>query len=241
MQRYYEDFIENLSVSIDGEDLERAMSNLLGAFEISRFAYLSLPLSLGTHPRFISNYPSAWTSHYLQMQYQAIDPVISCAECSDIPFNWGKRFSLHSSSVAGSRFFEEAAEFGISSGLSIPIHDLRGGSALLTFATDEDRPALVRLSDRYTRAFQLIATSYHIKARQIYSGDLIVDGIKFTRREFECLQWAAKGKSAWETGEILGIRRRTVAFHLDNARAKLGVRTVAQAIVRLANGNKTTG
>ena len=49
-------------------------------------------------------------------------------------------------------------------------------------------------------------------------------------REIECLKWAAQGKSAWETGRIHGISRHTVAFYLDNAKAKLGVRSTVQAV-----------
>jgi DNA-binding CsgD family transcriptional regulator len=37
------------------------------------------------------------------------------------------------------------------------------------------------------------------------------------------------------TGQIVGISRRTVAFHLDNARAKLGVQNLRQAIAFLAS------
>ncbi|WP_245451910.1 LuxR C-terminal-related transcriptional regulator [Mesorhizobium waimense] len=51
------------------------------------------------------------------------------------------------------------------------------------------------------------------------------------------LQWAARGKSAWETGCILGVKRRSAAYHLDNARKKLGVRTVMQAVVQLSASN----
>ncbi|TGQ76539.1 helix-turn-helix transcriptional regulator, partial [Mesorhizobium sp. M8A.F.Ca.ET.208.01.1.1] len=40
-------------------------------------------------------------------------------------------------------------------------------------------------------------------------------------REYECLRWAARGNSAWVTGRILGIKPRTIAFHLDNAKKKL--------------------
>jgi LuxR family transcriptional regulator, activator of conjugal transfer of Ti plasmids len=61
----------------------------------------------------------------------------------------------------------------------------------------------------------------------------IADGASLTPRELECLEWAAQGKSAWEIGRILGISRHTVAFHLDNAKAKLGVRTIVQAVARL--------
>ncbi|WP_353842233.1 helix-turn-helix transcriptional regulator [Mesorhizobium sp.] len=61
----------------------------------------------------------------------------------------------------------------------------------------------------------------------------MVDGILLTPREYEFLQWA-RGKSASDTACILGIRSRTVAFHLDNARNKLGVRTKDQAAALLA-------
>lgn len=241
MHRVYEQFIESLSGSADDKDLQRSMTNLLSAFEVSRFAYLCLSPSNRTQPRYISNYPAVWTSHYLQKQYQKIDPIVTCAGCSDAPFSWGKGFRLGEISADGSRFFDEAAEFGICSGLTIPILDRRGGRAALTFAADEHSPSLLRLADRYTRAFQLVATIYHIQVRRICSGRTVVDGVRLTRREFECLQWASKGKSAWETGQILGITRRTVAFHLDNARAKLGVRTVAQAIARLAASSRQPG
>jgi DNA-binding CsgD family transcriptional regulator len=48
------------------------------------------------------------------------------------------------------------------------------------------------------------------------------------------LEWAAEGKSAWEIGHILGISRYTVAYYLENAKEKLGVRTIVQAATRLA-------
>lgn len=241
MQRIYEDFIESLSASVDETDLQRAMAKLLVAFEVSRFAYLSFIPSIGARPRYISNYPTVWTSHYLQEHYQEVDPVILYAGRCDTPFSWGRSLGLGDRSEAKIRFFDEAAEFGICSGLTIPIQDRRGGKAALTFAADEDCPALMRLVDRYAHAFQLVATNYHIQVRRICSQENIIDGVILTRRELECLQWAARGKSAWETGEILGITRRTVAFHLDNTRAKLGVRTVAQAISRLGSSNRFPG
>ncbi|WP_417462971.1 LuxR family transcriptional regulator [Kordiimonas sp.] len=239
MQRAYEEFIESLSESVDETDLQRSMAGLLAAFEVNRFAYLSLQPAY--NPQYISNYPTAWTSHYLQNKYQQIDPVVIYAAQSSEPFNWGRRLGLGGGRADGGRLFDEAAEFGICSGLTIPIRDRHDGMAVLTFAADENCPSLMRLMDRYTHAFQLVATSYHIQARRICAEDRVVDGIKLTRREIECLQWAAKGKSAWETGEILGITRRTVAFHLDNTRAKLGVRTVAQAISRLGSSNRFPG
>jgi len=55
-------------------------------------------------------------------------------------------------------------------------------------------------------------------------------------RERETLTWAARGKTFTEIGEILGLSRRTVEFHLDSARRKLGVPTRTQALVKAAIG-----
>jgi DNA-binding CsgD family transcriptional regulator len=67
-----------------------------------------------------------------------------------------------------------------------------------------------------------------------------IDGVSLSAREFECLEWAAQGKSAWEIGRILNISRHTVATYLENAKSKLGVRTVVQAVARLAAFKSTT-
>jgi len=55
-------------------------------------------------------------------------------------------------------------------------------------------------------------------------------------REIETLTWAARGKTFGEIGEILGLSRRTVEFHLENARRKLGVATRTQALIKAATG-----
>jgi LuxR family quorum sensing-dependent transcriptional regulator len=51
-----------------------------------------------------------------------------------------------------------------------------------------------------------------------------------TPREHEVLQWAARGKSAWEIGEILDIGKRTVEEHAAAAVRKLGAVNRAQAV-----------
>jgi DNA-binding CsgD family transcriptional regulator len=74
---------------------------------------------------------------------------------------------------------------------------------------------------------------FHAHARRRVKPNRIVDGVALSPRELECLEWAAKGKSAWETGQLLNVTRRTAAFHLDNAKMKLGVRTICQAVANL--------
>ena len=51
-----------------------------------------------------------------------------------------------------------------------------------------------------------------------------------TARELEVLTWVARGKSAWEIGEILDIAKRTVDEHAATAAQKLGAASRAQAV-----------
>jgi len=61
--------------------------------------------------------------------------------------------------------------------------------------------------------------------------------VHLREREVETLTWAARGKTFEEIGTILSLSKRTVEFHLDNARRKLGVATRTQALIKAATGN----
>jgi DNA-binding CsgD family transcriptional regulator len=230
----FERFMDRLSESVDELDFHGAMAGAAAEFELHTFAYLYLPPQRSGRPKVISNYPDRWTAHYLRNRYQQLDPVVARAQCGGCPFRWGADLDCIETSQAQQQLFDEASEFGIRCGLTIPIVDRRGCVAAVTFAADEPNPAFFRVAERYEQALQLMSTCFHIHVRRKLSSDRVVDGVVLTPREYECLQWAARGKSAWDIGCILGIKRRTAAFHLDNARKKLGVRTIAQAVVRLA-------
>jgi DNA-binding response OmpR family regulator len=60
--------------------------------------------------------------------------------------------------------------------------------------------------------------------------------IDLGKREVETLTWAARGKTSAEIAQILGLSKRTVDFHIDNARVKLGVTTRTQAVIKAATG-----
>ena len=55
-------------------------------------------------------------------------------------------------------------------------------------------------------------------------------------RESECLHWVSSGKTDFEVGRILSISPRTVRFHINNAKTKLGVTTRIQAVAKRASG-----
>ncbi|TIS98703.1 MAG: LuxR family transcriptional regulator [Mesorhizobium sp.] len=239
MQSVFERFLEQLSEGLDEVDFHSALAYVSSQFDLLAFAYLSLPPRPGDKPTLISNYPAPWTARYLEHQYQSIDPVIVRARVGGCPFRWGSALPGVEPSESEQRVFDEAAQFGICCGLTIPIVDLRGNFAAMTFAADKRDPAFFRVADRYDD-LPYAATCFHTFVQRKLSADRIVDGVPLTAREYECLQWAARGKTAWEIGCILGITRRTAAFHLDNARRKLGVTTRSQLVARFVNSKSSS-
>jgi DNA-binding response OmpR family regulator len=55
-------------------------------------------------------------------------------------------------------------------------------------------------------------------------------------REIDTLTWVARGKTSAQIAEILDLSKRTIDFHLDNARVKLGAATRTQAAIKAAVG-----
>jgi hypothetical protein len=50
------------------------------------------------------------------------------------------------------------------------------------------------------------------------------------------LTWVARGKTSAEIAQILGLTKRTVDFHTDSARGKLGAATRTEAAIKAATG-----
>ncbi len=233
MHDVFQRFVDRLMARPDIASLGDALAEALTVLDIQRYAYLLIPAEVHATTRLISNYPSAWTAHYLASRYQTIDPVILEARKALRSFVWGASADLDPWSESQSEFFEEAAPFGIRCGFTIPIRDGRPHVATLTLAADIGQPTFGRAIERHDATLQLIATLFHRAARRTLVPDRIVDGVALSSREYECLAWSAKGKTAWEISVILGISHRTVVYHLENAKQKLGVFSIAEAVAHL--------
>jgi DNA-binding NarL/FixJ family response regulator len=96
-----------------------------------------------------------------------------------------------------------------------------GADDYLTKPVDYDVLAAV-ISARLARVARSAVWPKHIGLRE---------------REVETLTWAARGKTFAEIAEILGLSKRTVEFHLENARRRLGVATRTQALIKAAKGH----
>ena len=60
--------------------------------------------------------------------------------------------------------------------------------------------------------------------------------VNLNERESEILTWVARGKTSAQIARKLRLAKRTVDFHIDNARIKLGAATRTEAAIKAAAG-----
>lgn len=233
MRDVFQRFVDRIVAQPDSGALGDALAEALETLDIESYAYLLIAARPVATAYLISNYPAAWTTHYMAKSYQATDPVIVEAQRRPRSFSWGAGTDLSANSDSQAEFFEEAAHFGIRCGFTVPIHDGRSCHAALTFASDSLQPKFDRAVQRHDPTLQLMATLFHRAARRILIPVRIVEGVALSPREYECLALSAKGKTAWEISVILGISQRTVVDYLERAKRKLGVFSIAEAVARL--------
>lgn len=233
MRDIFQKFVDRLMARPDIASLDDMLAETLAVLDIQSYAYLLVPAGARASAHLISNYPAGWTGHYLANRYETIDPVILEARKAPHSFSWGPLADLHLRPESQAAFFEEAARFGIRGGFTIPFHDGRVQVAALTFAGDATQPKFDRTIERHETTLQMVAALFHRAARRVLITDRIVDGVALTPREYECLSWSARGKTAWEISVMLGISQRTVVCYLERAKHKLGVFSLAEAVARL--------
>jgi DNA-binding response OmpR family regulator len=111
----------------------------------------------------------------------------------------------------------------------------------LTALTDRDNELKGRqlgADDYVTKPidFDLLTVIIEARLKAVARAGLWPKMVTLNDREIEVLTWVARGKTSAEIAQILGLTKRTVDFHTDNARGKLGAATRTEAAIKAASG-----
>lgn len=183
----------------------------------------------------ITNYPKAWLVKYMTDHFERLDPVAKAVQGRSNYVLW------QDVRDQAADFFAHADEHGLSYGISMPVAG---------FGTELHNINLARTEQ--VTAEEVRDTEFFIRNMAHYTGEQllrILETEKIERekesgkkgeadlspREVECLRWVADGKTSWEIATILEIAERTVIFHLQNAKRKLGAAGRHQAAVKAAS------
>ncbi|MCJ2037095.1 helix-turn-helix transcriptional regulator [Methylobacterium sp. J-068] len=173
----------------------------------------------------VNTFPNEWGRRYLAHGYAFHDPTVRHLGFSTTPFAWSELGPQFADDARALRVMNEAGDFNLRDGLTIPLMTLDGNVAGFSLSGDRlaidpaDRPML-----------HLIATYAFGHLLRLRGQTTSVEAAKLAPREREALQWAAEGKTDWEIGEVMGISTHGVDFHLRSARTKLGTTNRTQAV-----------
>jgi DNA-binding NarL/FixJ family response regulator len=80
--------------------------------------------------------------------------------------------------------------------------------------------------------FDMLATILNARLADVVRMKLRPKFVKLNDREIKALTWVARGKTSAAIARKLGLVKRTVDFHIDNARIKLGAATRTEAVIK---------
>lgn len=178
-----------------------------------------------------TTYPECWRDKYLSEGWAYIDPVVSHCMTHVVPMVWKSEIFATN---AQKQMYEEAQAYGIRSGVSLPVSGAGEERGLICLVSDhQPTPAFRRDVEALLPNLVLFRDVIVESALRQLGGRSIRELPHLTRRERECLEWAAIGKSAWEISMILKCSEAVVNFHLANVRRKFNVNS-RQAAVTIA-------
>ncbi len=225
-------FVEQCERGAPIDELAAAFQCAVQALGFRYFACCSHvdPLNPPRRAVIVHTYPAQWMRKFSEVDWYYIDPVFRFADRTLLPFFWDAPPFRADLTAPQEALLAEAARFGIVHGYTIPIHSPYAAGGFR--ASCSVIPDSAQLDARSYAAVQLMACPlYEAAGRNADAKDAKPEQPGLSRRERQCLELAAQGKSDWVVGKILGISERTVHNHIENAKRRLGVVTRVQAIV----------
>jgi LuxR family quorum sensing-dependent transcriptional regulator len=201
-------------------ELEAHFARVLEAFGFDRYACSRLdgPNSMVS---LSSKGLDSWDEHRLEQGYLEVDPCAAWIGAGRPSFAWGEARAWSErngkTSPKERTMWDEAASDGMKGGLIVSAPGPSGHlliTRIMTGARDirpVDRPILDGLSVIFSTLMLRLYEQAH---------DRPLNAV-LTQREVECLRWAGGGLTDMDIGERLGISRRTVNNHIENAKRKL--------------------
>jgi len=228
----FQDLIEDMEGLTRVEDGSTVLQAAGEQYGLKHIVYLGLNIvrSNKRTALYSGTYSQAWCRHYEHSNYLDVDPVVKIGLTGLLPVDWST-FDL--SDPKRKKFFGEAREFGIGKqGMTFPVRGHGRETAVFSINSDLNAKEWAAYKKVCMRDFQLLAHYFHATVMRIEGGHSPNYEQRLSRRELECLQWAANGKTAWETSSILSISEATVRIYLDSARHKLDSATKVQAVAK---------
>ena len=183
----------------------------------------------------LDNYPPDWVEYFDEARLGPSDPIHRASHLTSIGFAWSQLPDLIDLTPRDLQILDRAGRQGLGDGFTVPAHVPGEVNGSCSFATAPGEA----VREEHLPLAQLVGAFSFEAARQLWRSRLRAPGSppRLTDRQRDCLLWAARGKSDWETSRILDVSEETVSRHLAHARQRYGVnKRTSLAIQALFDG-----
>jgi DNA-binding CsgD family transcriptional regulator len=174
----------------------------------------------------LTTYSREWQLRYLARGYAEVDPLFAACRRASSSFDWR---AVRESSPQSAPFFADAADHGLgSNGLTIPVPAKPSGYGMVSFNSDLADADWEAFKLQYMGKLEVVACLVDSAAGR--NAKLPSKRIDLSNREHQALTWAARGRTASEIGDIMGVSYATARSHLEGARRRLACENVTHAV-----------
>jgi DNA-binding CsgD family transcriptional regulator len=235
-ERFLNDGHCDVLAARDACDLSLSFAQFVVSIGFDRYTLLCVTDSSGEgrpQVEWVDNTPPGFFDASRDVEQGSRDPVLQAAKRRSVPFTYGRDAYIE---AGVPELWDQQANYGFCCGIVSPFHLPGNLSIIVGVDRYEPLPSDPSELARVVSAFHLFATFAQCAARELFvdrsNGARCLVDVLLSPRERECLQWAAAGKTAWETGMILSIAEGSVAKLLAAATRKLHCTSKAQALVK---------
>jgi len=184
----------------------------------------------------LSNISTEFLAHYAERDYFLLDPLAQYCLRTTTPFIWEETLALRDQTPIVRRIYSEAAEFGMPNGMTMPVRGFEGLRGSVTFAGERSK-----FGAKEKVELEILGLVLHARVGELCHDIMTrAQTLRLTEREQETLRWAALGKTSDDIADILGLTKRTVDQHFENAARKLGTVNRVQTVVKAFRHNLIT-
>nr|WP_310524332.1 LuxR family transcriptional regulator [Polymorphobacter sp.] len=227
-------FVRTVRSAATLNDVTQVLSAATRAFDFDYFALIqrvNARLSIG--PVKLSDYPAEWIELLSATDYYVHDPVLVVCGKSVAPFAWDAIPDMITMSKHQKTYMANARAAGLDRGYTVPIHVPGAASGLCSFVTTKGRdlPLASLPAAQYLACFAF-ESARRLVAQQPPTGSEAEPVPRLTQRQLDCVVLAARGKSNWVVGKLLGLSPDTVHKYLESAKRRYGVSSRTELVVR---------
>jgi len=177
-----------------------------------------------------------WVRRYDEQAYIDVDTRIARALDSPLPLIWDYE-TEHGRDARSDAFLGDSLAYGVGSGVVCGMHGAshtRVIFALSNAAARIDDRRRSEIAERLGDILFLGACFHEIFMKSVVERGLppLSQGTPLSRRETQCLELAARGLTTQGIAMRLGLSDRTIQFHFDGIRSKLGAANRQEAVAK---------